>query len=136
MYKDRCQSICLLLFTGDKITNKLFLSISDNECGAIIDLILFDLNTRNKYKVAPGKNAEALYGNCPVYNEALELIGNKGLIILEKTDSNVQVMTCSGFAVERGDEAQIIAKTERLQMRIVNASILTDHNGEKFICTL
>ena len=38
-------------------------------------------------------------------------------------------MTCLGFDVERGDEAQIIAKTDRLQMRIVNASVLTDRNG-------
>ena len=115
---------------------KKVIGIIRNECGTITDLVLFDLNTRNKYKVEPGRNAEALYGTYPVYNEALELIGNKGLIILEKTESNVQVMTCAGFDVEQGDEAQIIAKTDRLQMRIVNASVLTDQNGEKFLCTM
>ena len=115
---------------------KKVVGIIRNECGAITGLVLFDLNTRKKERVEPGRDAEALYGRYPVYNEALDLIGNKGLVILEKTDSNVQVMTCSGFDVERGDEAQIIAKTDRLQMRIVNASVLTDRNGKKFLCTL
>ena len=112
------------------------IGIIRNECGAITGLVLFDLNTRKKYKVEPGRDAEALYGRYPVYNERLDLIGNRGLIILEKTDSNVQVMTCAGFDVEQGDEAQIIAKTDRLQMRIVNASVLTDQDGKKFICML
>ena len=115
---------------------KKVIGIIRNECGAITDLVLFDLNTEKKYKVAPGRNAEALYGGYPVYNETLELIGNKGLVILEKTESNVRVMTCSGFYVAQGDEAQIIAKTDRLQMRIVNASALTDQNGKKFLCTM
>ena len=115
---------------------KKVIGIIRNECGAITGLVLFDLNTRKKYKVGPGRDAEALYGRYPVYNERLDLIGNKGLFILEKTDSNVQVMTCSGFDVEQGDEAQIIAKTERLQMRIVNASVLTDESGKRFICTM
>ena len=115
---------------------KKVIGIIRNECGTITGLVLFDLNTRKKYVVEPGRNAEALYGGYPVYNEALELIGNKGLVILEKTESNVQVMTCAGFDVEHGDEAQIIAKTDRLRMRIVNASVLTDQNGDKFLCTM
>ena len=115
---------------------KKVIGIIRNECGAITGLVLFDLDTRKKYKVEPGRDAEALYGRYPVYNETLDLIGNKGLIILEKTESNVQVFTCAGFDVEQGDEAQIIAKTDRLHMRIVNASVLTDQNGKKFICTM
>ena len=115
---------------------KKVIGIIRNECGTITGLVLFDLNTRKKLKVEPGRDAEALYGRYPVYNEELDLIGNKGLVILERTESNVQVMTCSGFDVEKGEEAQIIAKTDRLHMRIVNASVLTDQNGKKFICTL
>ena len=115
---------------------KKVIGIIRNECGAVTGLVLFDLDTRKKVRVDPGRDAEALYGRYPVYNEELDLIGNKGLIILEKTDSNVQVMTCAGYDVEKGDEAQIIAKTDRLQMRIVNASVLTGPDGKKFICTM
>lgn len=50
----------------------------------------------------------------------------RGLIILEKTGVRVKLMTCAGFFVEDGVEDQIIAKTERLNMRIVNAAVLTD----------
>ena len=46
---------------------KKVIGIIRNECGAIISLVLFDLNTRKKYKVEPGKDAEALYGRYPVY---------------------------------------------------------------------
>ena len=115
---------------------KKVVGVIRNECGAITGIVLFDLDTREKYRVEPGRDAEALYGRYPVYNEDLDLIGNKGLVILEKTDTNVQVMTCAGYDVDTGDEAQIIAKTDRLQMRIVNASVLTDRDGKKFICTM
>lgn len=115
---------------------KKVIGIVRNECGTITDLVLFDLDNNEKYALEPGKDAEAKFGSYPVYDESLNLIGNRGLIILEKTDSNVKVMTCSGYYVPEGDEDQIIAKTTRLNMRIVNAAILTDRNGHKFICTL
>lgn len=115
---------------------KKVIGIIRNECGTITQLVIFDLDTAEKYTVEPGKDAEAKFGSYPVYDENLEIIGNKGLIILEKTDSNVQVMACSGHYVPVGDEDAIIAKTSRLNMRIVNASVLTDRDGHKFICTL
>lgn len=115
---------------------KKVIGIVRNECGTITDLVVFDLDTNEKYAVEPGKDAESKFGSYPVYDENLNLIGNRGLIILEKTDSNVKVMTCSGYYVPEGVEDQIIAKTTRLNMRIVNAAVLTDRNGRKFICTL
>ncbi len=115
---------------------KKVIGIVRNECGTITKLVVFDLDSDEKYAVDPSMNAEAQFGSYPVYDEALNLIGNKGLIILEKTASNVKVMTCSGYYVPEGDEDQIIAKTARLNMRIVNAAVLTDRNGHKFICTL
>lgn len=115
---------------------KKVIGIVRNECGTITKLVLFDLDSEKKYAVEPGKDAEAQFGRYPVYNETLRLIGNRGLIILEKTDSNVKVMTCSGYYVPEGDESQIIAKTTRLNMRIVNAEVLTDADGSQFICTL
>ena len=80
---------------------KKVIGILRNECGTITGLVLFDLNTKEKFKAEPGRDAEALYGRYPVYNEELELIGNQGLIILEKTDSNVRVFTCAGSDVEK-----------------------------------
>ena len=115
---------------------KKVIGIVRNECGTIVNLVLFDLETEEKYAVEPGRDAEAKFGSYPLYDEDLHLIGNKGLIILEKTASNVKVMTCAGYYVPEGVEDQIIAKTTRLNMRIVNASVLTDQNGHQFICTL
>lgn len=115
---------------------KKVIGIVRNECGTIIKLVLFDLDSEEKYALDPCKDAETKYGSYPVYDEELNLIGNKGLIILEKTDDNVKVMTCSGYYVPEGNEDAIIAKTSRLNMRIVNASVLTDQNGNQFICTL
>lgn len=114
---------------------KKVIGIIRNECGTITKLVLLDLDTEKKYAVNPGKDTEAQFGRYPVYNDSLQLIGNRGLIILEKTDSNVKVMTCSGYYVPEGDESQIIAKTTRLNMRIVNAAVLTDADGRQFICT-
>lgn len=37
----------------------------------------------------------------------MEAIGNKGLIILEKADTNIKLMTCAGYFVENGVEEQI-----------------------------
>lgn len=115
---------------------KKVIGIIRNECGTITYLVLFDTGSSDKYAVEPGKDAEAKFGSYPVYDENLNLMGNRGLIILEKTASNVKVMTCSGHYVPEGDEDQIIAKTTRLNMRIVNAAVLTDREGHKFICTL
>lgn len=115
---------------------KKVIGIVRNECGTITQLVLFDLDTEEKYAIDPGKDAEAKFGSYPVYDEALNLIGNKGLIILEKTDHNVKVMTCAGYYVSEGNEDAIIAKTARLNMRIVNASVLNDRNGHSFLCIL
>ena len=115
---------------------KKVVGIVRNECGTITKLVLFDLDANERYAVDPGKDAEAQFGSYPVYDEGLDLVGNRGLVILEKTAGNVKVMTCSGFYVPEGDEQQIIAKTTRLNMRIVNAAVLTDRDGRKFICTL
>lgn len=115
---------------------KKIIGIVRNECGRIINLVLFDLDSEEKYAVDTCKDAEAKFGSYPVYDENLNLIGNRGLIILEKTADNVKVMTCSGYYVGEGDEEQIIAKTTRLNMRIVNAAVLTDENDHPFIATL
>lgn len=115
---------------------KKVIGIVRNECGTITNLVVFDLDTNEKYAVDPCKDAEAKFGRYPVYDERLDLIGNRGLVILEKTASNVKVMTCSGYYVPEGDEDSIIAKTTRLNMRIVNAAVLTDRDGHPFICTL
>ena len=107
-----------------------------NECGTIVHLVMFDTGRREKSLVAAPSNAEALFGRYPLYNEKMEVIGNKGLIILEKTGANVKLITCAGFFVDDGVEEQIIAKTQRLNMRIVNAAVLADANQQKHIYTL
>lgn len=45
-------------------------------------------------------------------------------------------MNCTGYYVPEGNEESIIAKTTRLNMRIVNATIIKNKNGHKFICVL
>lgn len=97
---------------------------------------MFDTDSRKKYLVAAPENAEVLFGKYPLYNEEMEVIGNKGLIILEKTGTNIKLMTCAGFFVEDGVEDQIIAKTQLLNMRIINAAVLTDTDNKKHIYTL
>lgn len=107
-----------------------------NECGTIVNLVMFDTNSREKSLVDAPSNAEALFGSYPLYNDKMEVIGNKGLIILEKTAANVKLMTCAGFFVDNGVEEQIITKTQRLNMRIVNAAVLSDADQQKHIYTL
>ena len=115
---------------------KKVIGIIRNECGTIVNLVMFDTDSRKKYTVSAPENAEVLFGSYPQYNEETEVIGNKGLIILEKTDSAVKLITCAGFFVDDGVEDQIIAKTQRLNMRIVNAAVLTDNDNKKHIYTL
>ena len=115
---------------------KKVIGIIRNECGTICNLVMFDTNSRKKSSVSAPANAEVLFGRYPLYNEKMEVIGNKGLIILEKTDTNVKLMTCAGYFVEDGVEEQIIAKTQRLNMRIVNAAVLADNDNKKHIYTL
>lgn len=112
------------------------IGIVRNECGTLLNLVMFDTDSRKKYLAAAPANAEVLFGSYPLYDENMDVIGNKGLVILEKTGPRVTLMTCAGFFVDDGVEDQIIAKTERLNMRIVNAAVLTDPNQQKHICTL
>lgn len=88
------------------------------------------------YLVSAPVNAEVLFGSYPLYNEKIEVIGNKGLVILEKVGTAVKLITCAGMFVEDGVEDQIIAKTQRLNMRIVNAVVLTEQDEQKHIYTL
>ena len=115
---------------------KKVIGIIRNECGTIFNLVMFDADSRKKYSVSAPENAEVLFGSYPLYNEEMEIIGNKGLIILETTDKNIKLMTCAGYFVEDGVEAPIIAKTQLLNMRIVNAAVLTDNDNKKHIYTL
>ena len=115
---------------------KKVIGVIRNECGTILNLVMFDADSRKKYLVSAPANAEVLFGSYPLYNEEMEIIGNKGLIILKKTDTNIMLMTCAGFFVEDGVEEQIITKTHRLNMRIVNAAVLTDQDNQKHIYTL
>ena len=115
---------------------KKVIGIIRNECGTILNLVMFDTDSRKKYSVTAPENAEVLFGCYPLYNEKMEVIGNKGLIILEKTDATVKLITCAGFFVEDGVEDQIIAKTQWLNMRIVNAVVLTEQDEQKHIYTL
>lgn len=115
---------------------KKVIGIIRNECGTIVNPVMFDTDSRKKYSVSSPENAEVLFGSYPLYNEEMKVIGNKGLVILEKTDTNIKLMTCAGFFVEDGVEDQIIAKTQRLNMRIVNAAVLTDNDNKKHIYTL
>lgn len=115
---------------------KKVIGIIRNECGTILNLVAFDTDSRKKHSVSAPANAEVLFGGYPLYNEEMEVIGNKGLIILEKTDTNIKLMTCAGYFVEDGVEEQIIAKTQRLNMRIINAAVLTDNDNKKHIYTL
>lgn len=55
------------------------------------------MDSQKKYLTTAPSNAEVLFGSYPLYNERMEIMGNKG---------------------------QIIAKTERLNMRFVNAVVL------------
>ncbi len=107
-----------------------------NECGTIVHLVMFDTDHREKSLVAAPANAEALFGRYPLYNENMDVIGNKGLIILEKTGANVKLMTCAGIYVDDGVEEQIIAKAQRLNMRIVNAAVLAEADQQKHLYTL
>ena len=115
---------------------KKVIGIVRNECGTIFNLVMFDTDSRKKYSVSAPTNAEVLFGSYPLYNEELEVIGNKGLIILEKTDTNIKLITCAGYFVGDGVEEQIIAKTQRLNMRIVNAVVLAENDNKKHIYTL
>ena len=115
---------------------KKVIGIVRNECGTILNLVIFDMDSQKKHLITAPSNAEVLFGSYPLYNEKMEVIGNKGLIILEKTGVTVKLMTCAGFFVEDGVEDHIIAKTERLNMRIVNAAVLIDQNKQKHIYTL
>ena len=115
---------------------KKVIGIIRNECGTMVSLVMFDTDSRKKYLVSAPENAEVLFGSYPLYNEEMEVVGNKGLIILEKKNATVKLMTCAGFFVEDGVEEQIIAKTQRLNMRIVNAAVLTDNDNKKHIYTL
>lgn len=115
---------------------KKVIGIVRNECGTILNLVMFDTDSHKKYSVSAQDNAEVLFGSYPLYNEKMEVIGNKGLVILEKTVTAVKLITCAGFFVEDGVEDQIIAKTQRLNMRIVNATVLTDKDEQKYIFTL
>ena len=115
---------------------KKVIGIIRNECGTILNLVMFDTNCQKKYSVSAPENAEVLFGRYPLYNDEMEVIGSKGLIILEKTDTTVKLMTCAGYFVKDGVEDQIIAKTQRLNMRIVNAAVLTDTDNKKHIYTL
>ncbi len=112
------------------------IGIIRNECGTILNLVMFDTDSRKKHLVSAPANTEVLFGSYPLYNEKMEVIGNKGLVILEKTGTAVKLITCAGFLVEDGVEEQIIAKTQRLNMRIVNAAVLTDNDNKKHIYTL
>lgn len=67
-----------------------------------MNLVMFDTDSREKELVAAPSNAEALFGNYPLYNEKMVVIGNKCLIILEKKGANVKLMTCAGFFVDDG----------------------------------
>ena len=115
---------------------KKVIGIVRNECGTMVNLVMFDMDSQKKYLVTAPVNAEVLFSRYPLYNEKVEVIGNKGLIILEKTGVTVKLITCAGFFVDDGVEDQIIAKTERLNMRIVNAIVLADENKQKHIYTL
>ena len=115
---------------------KKVIGIIRNECGTICNLVLFDTDSPKKYSVSAPANAEVLFGSYPLYNEEMEIIGNKGLIILEKIGTNIKLITCAGFFVEDGVEDQIISKTQRLNMRIVNAAVLTEQDKQKHIYTL
>lgn len=107
-----------------------------DECGTILNLVMFDTDSRKKYLVSAPANAGVLFGSYPLYNEKTEVIGNKGLVILEKRGTAVKLITCAGFFVEDGVEDQIIDKTQRLNMRVVNAAVLTDRDEQKYIFTL
>ena len=115
---------------------KKIIGIVRNECGTILNLVMFDMDNQKKYLITAPSNAEVLFGSYPLYNERMEIMGNKGLIILEKTGTTVKLITCAGFFVDDGVEDQIIAKTERLNMRFVNAAVLTDSDKKKHIYTL
>lgn len=115
---------------------KKVIGIIRNECGTILNLVMFDTDSRKNYLVSAPANAEVLFGRYPLYNEKMEIIENKELVILEKTGIAVKLITCAGLFVEDGAEDQIIAKTWRLNMRIVNAAVLTDQDEQKHIYTL
>lgn len=112
------------------------IGIIRNECGTILNLVMFDTNNRKKYSILAPENVEVHFSSYPLYNEKMEVIGNKGLIILEKTDSNITLITCAGYFVEDGVEEEIIAKIQRLNMRIVNAVVLADNDNKKHIYML
>ena len=60
---------------------KKVIGIIRNECGALLNLVMFDMNSQKKYSVSAPENAEVLFGSYPLYNEEMEVIGNKGLIM-------------------------------------------------------
>lgn len=72
---------------------KKVIGIIRNECGTILNLVMFDTDSRKKYSVSAPANAEVLFGSYPIYNEKMEVIENKGLIILEKTDTNMKLIS-------------------------------------------
>lgn len=115
---------------------KKVIGIVRNECGTMMNLVVFDTDSAQKYLITAPTNADVLFSGYPLYNEDLEVIGNKGLVILEKSETSVKLITCAGAFVENGVEEQIIAKTQRLNMRFINAVVLTDVDNQKHIYTL
>lgn len=112
------------------------IGIVRNECGRIVNLVMFDMKLKEKYLVKPSKNAEISFGTYPLYNEDLEIIGNRGLVLLNKNKNNIELITCNGLYVDDGIEEAIIAKTDRLNMRFINADIFEDSDGNKSIYIL
>lgn len=115
---------------------KKIIGIVRNDCGTIVNLVIFDMENNKKILIQPTRNSEVLFGKYPLYNKNLNLIGNKGLVILEKINSNIKLITCAGLYIDDGIESQIIAKAERLNMRFINADVMQDNNNQKFIYVL
>lgn len=80
---------------------KKVIGIIRNECGTILNLVIFDTDSREKYLLLAPSNAEVLFGRYPLYNEKMEVIENKGLVILEKVGTAVKLITCAVFFVNR-----------------------------------
>ena len=112
---------------------KKAIGIIRNDHGQIAKLVILDAETGAREAIAPGNNAETLFGRYPEYNEALKITGSVGLVLVSKRDNEIRLVTIAGKYPDFTEEAPVISKIRRLDLRIVNGDIITCSDGAEHL---
>lgn len=105
------------------------IGIVRDDHGQIAKLVTIDTERGVKEMIGAGKNAETIFARYPEYSGAMEIVGNRGLVLVDKRGNDIQLVTVAGKLAELTDVNPVIAKIHRLNLRIVNGDIITDHEG-------